>query len=115
MKHVTGKSKFSPIPDLFSTELVPGSPEMSRQSKFITNIDKANALNKFFAQQTHLDDDGREVPPVSFPSSSPSEEFSTLHTSPSEIYDILRNLKPGKAPGKDGLPPDLVLRSWHRF
>ena len=101
VKRMTGKVKGSTILDLEVSKPDGSNVAVSHDDA------KANALNNFFVEQTRL---------VSAPSSFPdlSQVYTdesvadSLHTSPSEVFDCLRHLKPGKAPGLDELPPKLL-------
>ena len=64
-------------------------------------------MNTFFAQQTVLPGADTSVPDeASLPHNDHS--FSTLSTTPVEVFDALAALHEGKAPGLDGLPPGLL-------
>ena len=97
MKVLQGKVKQSVIPDLITSD-----------SSFVTSaVGKANLLNTFFAQQTVLLGADTSVPDeASLPHNDHS--FSTLSTTPVEVFDALAALHEGKAPGLEGLPPGLL-------
>ena len=42
------------------------------------------------------------------PTAASSKSFTTLHTTPGDVYQVLSKLKPGKAPGLDDTPPLLL-------
>ena len=86
MRSLSGKSHRPPLPDLQSDS----SHLLSSASE------KAEALNAFFAQQTYLPN--REREPDTSGLEMNASEFSTLHTSASEVYDILSALPARKAP-----------------
>ena len=95
IKQVTGRIKGSTIPDLTVTG------EDGSQSTVSSDFTKATALNSFFAQQTHQVDCPSTFPDLPTPSQVSPDSFSTT---PAEVFDTLRSLKPGKAPGPDGIP-----------
>ena len=99
IKRITGRVKACTVPDLVVTN------QDGSSTTITSDGGKAAALNSFFAKQTCLDD-----PPKSFPVLPVSQEKSPdrFSTSPCEVYDVLSHLKPGKAPGLDGLPPQLL-------
>ena len=98
VKRTSGKVKSSAVPDLVINHEDGSTVHAS------SDLEKAAALNDFFAQQTHL-----QSAPTSFPDlpSSSQESPEAFHTTPAEVFDTLSGLKPGKAPGLDGLPPQL--------
>ena len=98
VKRITGKVKGSSVPDL---EVQRGN----NRTTVTSDADKADVLNQYFAHQTVLQDC-----PKSFPDLPPPSELSpeSFNTTPSEVYDTLSKLKPGKAPGLDGLPPKML-------
>ena len=97
MKVLQGKVKTSIIPDLFSPD----------SSLVTTAAGKADLLNTFFATQTVLPGADTSIPDeASLPFNDRS--FSSLSTTPVEVFDVLRSLHEHKAPGFDGLPPRLL-------
>ena len=71
------------------------------------NADKANVLNSFFTAQTRLVNCPSSVPAL--PRQVPADSFfKNLSTTPTDVFDILTHLKPGKAPGLDDIPPRLL-------
>ena len=98
VKRITGKVKGSPVPDL---EVQRGNT----QTTVTSDAEKANALNKHFAKQTHLENCPKTFPDLPHPSQFSPDSFSTT---PSEVYDTMTSLKSGKAPGLDELPPKLL-------
>ena len=100
IKRVTGRIKASTIPDLEVTH-----PQDGSSDTITTDAGKASTLNSFFVQQTCLHDPPQSFPVLPAASQESPESFST---SPCEVYNILSHLKPGKAPGLDGLPPALL-------
>ena len=101
VKRISGKVKGSSIPALISTS--PHGPAKSVSS----DEEKADVLNKYFAEQTCLSNI-----PSSFPDLSTSYPDSvvadSIQTYPTEVYDCLTHLKPGKAPGPDDFPSCLL-------
>ena len=72
-----------------------------------SDADKATLLNSFFTDQTRLQNIPTTFPDISSYYSD-SVVADSIQTAPSEVYDCLRYLKPGKAPGLDDLPPCLL-------
>ena len=102
IKSLTGKDHRAPIPDLVSPD----------KSVPVTSAsDKAEVLNSFFAQQSSLST-GDAIPDVSELRTNP-ESFSSMHTTPSDVFDVLSSLPIKKAAGIDGITPRL-LRSCAR-
>ena len=97
IKRLSGRMKSSLIPDLVSSA--------NGGSVVTKDVDKANLLNSFFAEQTVLPGSTTTVPDIT---AHNTESFTSLHTTPSAVFDVLHSLKPGKAPGPDGLPPLLL-------
>ena len=95
-----GRIKASTIPDLEVTH-----PQDGSSDTVTTDAGKASTLNRFFVPQTCLHDPPQSFPVLPAASQGSPESFST---SPCEVYDILSHLKPGKAPGFDGLPSALL-------
>ncbi len=96
IKAITGKTKKTIIPDLITQDQTATDARA-----------KANLLNNFFAEQTKLPDADIQIPDAD---SLPFNEecFSSIFTTPSEVYDILQSLKVNKAAGPDGLTPRLL-------
>ena len=102
LKSLSGRIKTSAIPDLNIPSDKGDPPRVAT-----ADIDKAKIFNDFFASQTFLDSCPPSVPDL--PRQVPSDiKFGHLHTTPSDVYDVLTHLKPGKAPGMDELPPRLL-------
>ena len=98
VKQITGKIKASAVPDL-------EVPQDNGSVTVTSDAEKASALNQHFAKQSRL-----ENCPVSFPDLPSPSELSpdSFLTTPAEVFDVLSDLKPGKAPGLDELPPKLL-------
>ena len=101
IKRITGKVKASTVPDLQSVDPDGNPVTVSEDCK------KANLLNTFFVEQTHLAN-------APFPFPDLSEMYKdgpvadSLSTTPTKVYDILTHLKRGKTPGLDEIPPQLL-------
>ena len=100
IKRLTGKIKGSVVPDL-----VPPSHYHS-PAPATSDAEKAELLNQCFAFQCHSNDHQETIHNIS--TSASSKSFTTLRTTPSDVYRVLSKLKPGKAPGLDGIPPLLL-------
>ena len=101
-KRLSGKKKRTLIPDLVDQCHIHHSDSSQVVS---SDTDKANLLNRFFVQQTVLPDSNLPVPDVPVCN---TESFTTLYSCPLDVYDVLRSLKPRKAPGADDIPPLLL-------
>ena len=95
MSSLAGSSHRSPIPDLNHGDSVLSSP-----------TDKAEALNAFFVQQTHLS--GSDASPDASSVPVNEENFSQLSTTPADVFDVLSSLPRRKAPGLDGVTTCLL-------
>ena len=78
---VTGKKKQTAIPDLIDAQ---------SSSVKSSSSGKASLLNRFFVSQTHLNI-GSATPDTASLLSNP-ENMTSLHTTPSKVFDILRHL-----------------------
>ena len=98
VKQITGKIKASAVPDL-------EVPQDNGSVTVTSDAEKASALNQHFAKQSRL-----ENCPVSFPDLPSPSELSpdSFLTTPAEVFDVLSDLKSGKVPGLDELPPKLL-------
>ena len=97
MKVVQGKAKKVVIPDLKNN--VDGTTAHSP-------AEKAQLLNNFFCEQTVLPGATLSTPDAQ-PLKTNEHTFDTFRTTPREVYDVLSQLKGGKAPENDGIPPRL--------
>ena len=95
-KAITGKVKRTVIPDLID----PG-----HSTRVHLPSDKAALLNGCFVRQTILDDDSTALPEELAQNDC---EFSSLSTTPKEVFYVLSHLKEKKAAGSDGVPPRLL-------
>ena len=80
------------------------------QNEFSTSKEKADALNAFFVKQTYLDGADRS-PDLSSLSINAEDEFSTLATTPADVFRILSTLPRHKAPGLDSITTYLLRES----
>ena len=70
-----------------------------------SNADKAEALNKFFVQQSTLDDANASLPDFVPPDYEPLDRLVITNE---DIIAAIRLLKPSKAPGPDLVSPKLI-------
>ena len=84
--------KGSSIPDLLTV-----SPDGQAVTVSSDN-EKASVLNKFFVLQIRLQNVPSAFPDLSsvYPDAAVADP---IQTTPSEVFDCLSHLKPGKAPG----------------
>ena len=103
IKRITGRNRQSGIPDLQTTNSDGTTDTVSDDQT------KADLLNSFFAEQTHLANVPASLPDLSllYADGHVADSFST---SPSEVFDTLIKLKTGKAPGKDTITPELLSK-----
>ena len=103
IKRITGRNRQSGIPDLQTTNSDGTTDTVSDDQT------KADLLNSFFAEQTHLANVPSSLPDLSllYADGHVADSFST---SPSEVFDTLIKLKTGKAPGKDKITPELLSK-----
>jgi hypothetical protein len=73
----------------------------------ITNVEKANVLLKHF-ESVHIPDSGK-TPKLQGALLNPTcEVMCEIHVTRDEVVEQLSQLKNGKAPGPDGIPPELL-------
>ena len=94
---VTGKKKQTVIPDLIDAQ---------SSSVVSSSSGKASLLDRFFVSQTHLNIGSATPDTASLPSNP--ENMTSLHITPSKVFDILRHLPVNKAGGLDGITPRLL-------
>ncbi|PJE78200.1 hypothetical protein CI610_02867 [invertebrate metagenome] len=83
-----------------STEQIPTLIDTDSNSLATTDSEKANLLNKYFCGITSLDDSEHVLP--FFPSRT-NNTLSNIIVTQSEVKDVLKILKLGKASGHDGI------------
>lgn len=94
----SSKQWWSTLKTLLYTDTVHEIPPLQNNGQNIDdNMEKANLFNKYFQQQTSIDDTGHDLPVL------PESEnvLSSITLSSQDINDVLRNLKTGKAVGPD--------------
>ena len=89
VKRLSGKIKGSAIPDL----LPPSNASLSAPAS--TDHHKAELLNECFALQCRSTDHPSSLPDL--PEAVQHKPFTTLCTTPGDVYRVLSTLKPGKA------------------
>ncbi len=95
-KHITGKVKQTVIPDFTNP---------ANSSRVHLPSDKATLLNEYFVNQTVLAGASSAVPEELV---EIERTFSSISTSPRNVFEVLSHLKENKAAGIDGLPPRLL-------
>ena len=75
-------------------------PLIKNEDIYSEDMDKANLLNQFFAEQTHLDETNSTLPP-DIP--LPPQSLDLISTTPQEVEIMLKTLKLGKAAGPDAI------------
>ena len=75
-------------------------PAIKNQDIYSEDMDKANLLNQFFAEQTHLDETNSTLPPDIL---LQPQSLDLISTTPQEVEIMLKTLKLGKAAGPDAI------------
>ena len=65
---------------------------------YLSAEEKANVLNNFFTEQTHLDETNASLPTATV---TPLDTINTIITTPQEVESVLKSLPIGKATGPD--------------
>ena len=106
IKRITGRNRQSQWVSLHDLETTNSDGTTDTVSNDQT---KADLLNSFLAEQTHLANVPASLPNLSllYADGHVADSFST---SPSEVFDTLIKLKTGKAPGKDTITPELLSK-----
>ena len=65
---------------------------------YLSAEEKANVLNIFFTEQTHLDETNASLPAATV---TPPDTINTIITTPHEVESVLKSLPIGKATGAD--------------
>ena len=97
LKDMIGKKRKQSIPPLIDSN---GSP-------VIDDIEKANILNHFFADQTKLDTTDKRPPNIDPPAHPPPQLQEVQVTEP-EVLKALNSLKVNKSTGPDEIPTKLL-------
>ena len=105
----TLKSVISPhtetcIPPLF---------DVSSDSLIVDDHEKANLLNFHFANQSYTDDSFSNIPVERF--QLEHDTLDTINIIPSEVLDVLKTLKTGKASGPDGINNRILIETAHQL
>ena len=95
---MTWKNRGSTVPDLIVCN------EDGSQSTALSDFDRVEALNGFLVKQIHLPNCPSKFPNLP----APTQLSPDSSTTPADVFNILRSLKPDKAPGADGIPPRLL-------
>ena len=93
----------------FSTS-VPPLFDISRDLLVTDEHEKANTLNNYFANQSCIDDSSSRLPDERF--QIIHQTLDSIHVTPSEVLDVLKTLKIGKASGPDGINNSSFKNSW---
>ena len=93
LKGMVGKKRIQTIPPLIDSN---GSPVMN-------DVDKANILNNFFADQTKLDTTDKTLPDIT-PSISPPLQLREVQVTEPEVLKALKSLNVNKSTGPDEIP-----------
>ena len=82
---------------------------ISRDSLIIEEYEKANSLNNYFANQSYIDDSFNEVHDERL--YVINDSLDSINVMPSEVLDILKTLKTGKASGPDGINNKILIEA----
>ena len=74
-----------------------------------SNLEKAEAFNTFFANQSNIDESNKNIPSIDQPPSVCLDHI-TLHKY--EVEDVLRLLNTSKASGPDNISAKLLKVAW---
>ena len=99
---LSAKDWWSTLKSVILTNRSNSFPPLDNDGQIITDdVDKANALNDYFRDQTLINDTDVEVPDVI--QHNAAQELRSLILTPAEIEVILKSLPIGKAAGPDGI------------
>ena len=98
LKSLMSSSSSSSIPRLF---------DFSSDSMVIDENEKANILKYYFANQSRIDDSSSTLQEANYPLTQFS--LDTNNVMPSEVLDVLKSLKLGKASGPDGIDNRILI------
>ena len=92
-----------------SSTSIPPLFDISGDSLIIDEYEKANTLNNYFANQSYIDDSFNEVPDERF--YVINDSLDSINVMPSEVLDVLKTLKTGKASGPDGINNKILIEA----
>ena len=92
-----------------SSTSIPPLYDTANDSMIIKEDEKANLLNSYFANQSCIDDSLSFIP-------AENQEFTnnsldSINVTPSEVLDVLKTLKLGKASGPDGINNRILIEA----
>ena len=92
-----------------SSTSIPPLYDTANDSMIIKEDEKANSLNSYFANQSCIDDSLSFIP-------AENQEFTnnsldSINVTPSEVLDVLKTLKLGKASGPDGINNRILIEA----
>ena len=100
LKSMMSSQSSTSIPPLF---------DISKDLLITDEHEKANTLNNYFANQSCIDDSFSTLPDEHF--RVIHEILDSIHVMPSEVLDVLKTLKKGKASGPDGINNRILIES----
>ena len=92
-----------------SSTSVPPLFDISRDLLVTDEHEKANTLNNYFANQSCIDDSSSSLPDERF--QIIRQTLDSIHVMPSEVLDVLKTLKIGKASGPDGINNRVLIET----
>lgn len=99
---LSSKDWWSTLKSVISPNSNTSIPPLEKEGIIISDeLEKANALNDFFREQTLVDDNNAEIPTIA--PYDVDSELNTLTITQDEIESVLKSLPTGKAAGPDGI------------
>ena len=92
---------------------IPPLFDVSSDSLIVDDHEKANLLNVHFANQSCTDDSFSNIPVERF--QLEHDTLDTINIIPTEVLDILKTLKTGKASGPDGINNIILIETAHQL
>ena len=100
LKSMMTSHNLTSIPPLF---------DISNGLLIMDENEKANVLNNYFANQSLVDESLTTLPDESFYLTH--DTLDAIHVMPSEVFDVLKTLKAGKASGPDGINNRVLIEA----
>ena len=98
---------------LHTITCIPPLFDVSSDSLIVDDHKKANLLNVHFANQSCTDDSFSNIPVERF--QLEHDTLDTINIIPSEVLDVLKTIKTGKASGPDGINHRILIETAHQL
>jgi hypothetical protein len=106
---INPKDYWSVMKSLMGSKVKPGMGTLNDNGNYLVSpVDKANAFNRYFAEQSTLDQVPRALPPLYFQT---SERLDCVRTNPEEVEVLIRTLDSTKANGPDEISIHLLKQT----